>query len=96
MTYDDHSIPSIQSVPHLNTIHRTQEASRRISISQDELIGTKGRFHEKKLLVFWILSKRGGGALPNFFVTFLSVHFWSIKLVPFLQNDNNLNFKLFF
>ena len=54
-----------------------------------------GRFHEKKLLFFWILSKWGGGC-QKFFVTFSEVHFWSIKGVHFLQNANNLNFKLFF
>ena len=56
---------------------------------------SEGRFHEKKLLFFWILSKWGGGVLPNFFATFLWVQFWSIKGVYFLQNDNNFNFKLF-
>ena len=30
----------------------------------------KGRFPEKKLPFFWILSKLGGRALPKFFVTF--------------------------
>ena len=39
-----------------------------------------GRFPEKKLLFFWILSKWGG----------------SIKGVNFLQNANNMNFRLFF
>ena len=49
------------------------------------------------MLFFWILSKWGGEgrALPKFFVTFLWVHFWSIKGVHFLQNANNFNFKLF-
>ena len=37
-----------------------------------------------------------GGPCPNFLSPFYSVHFWSIKGVPFLQNANNLNFKLFF
>ena len=33
---------------------------------------TKGRFHEKMYLFFWILSKWGGGALPNFCHLFIS------------------------
>ena len=34
--------------------------------------------------------------MPNFFFTFSFVHFWSIEGGYFLQNANNLNFKLFF
>ena len=34
--------------------------------------------------------------MPNFFFTFSWVHFWSIEGGYFLQNANNLNFKLFF
>ena len=56
----------------------------------------RNAFTNKKLLFFWILSKWGGGALPNFFVTLSLVHFWSIKGIFFLQNANNLKFKLFF
>ena len=45
---------------------------------------------------FGFCSNEGGErALPNSFVTFSKVHFWSKKGVYFLQNANNLNFQLF-
>ena len=53
-------------------------------------------FRKKSCCSFGLCPNEGAGrALPKFFVTFSSVHFWSIKGVYFLQNANNLNFKLF-
>ena len=49
----------------------------------------KGRRPEKSCCSFEFCPNAGGGALP-----FSQVHFWSINGVYFLQNANNLNFKL--
>ena len=56
--------------------------------------GTVSRGKTAVLLDF--VQMRGGGALHKFVGTFSEVHFWSIKGVYFLQNANNLFFKLFF
>ena len=53
-------------------------------------------FPKKSCCSFGFCPNEGGRALPKFFVTFSEMHFWSIKGVYFLQNANNLSFKLFF
>ena len=57
-------------------------------------LGTVSREQTAVLLDF-VQMKGWGKALPKFFVTFSYVHFWSIIGVYFLQNANNLDFKLF-
>ena len=52
-----------------NTSHSTKYAT--IMVSSDCLAVVLGRFHEKKLLFFWILSKWGGEGLAQIFCHFL-------------------------
>ena len=60
------------------------------------IINVLGKASRKEVAVLLdFVQMRGGWALPNFFVHFSQMHFWSIKGVYFLQNTNNLNFKLF-
>ena len=65
------------------------------AIFSELIVSLFGKVSRGKLLFFFV-QMRGGRALPKFFVTFSEMYFWSIKGVYFLQNANNLNFKLFF
>ena len=51
---------------------------------------------KKTAVLLDFVQMRGAGEGPAQFLSqFEEVHFWSIKGVYFLQNANNLNFKLF-
>ena len=55
----------------------------------------RGWFHEKKVTVLLdFVHMREGGPCPNFCHLFI-IHFWSKPGPHFLQNANDLNFKLF-
>ena len=55
----------------------------------------KGQSPEKSSCSFGFCPNEGGEGPAQIFGTFSEVHYWSIKGVHFLQNANNLNFKLF-
>ena len=68
-----------------------QNYNNKCEMKEGYLLGT---FSRKNCFSFGFCLNEGGGPC-QIFVTFSKVHFCSITAVYFLQNANNLNFKLF-